>query len=65
MWQNSWNSEESGGFPPAIEVTIVIDPTRSTSGQDYQYSGYDSAVMESYRTVIHLPAAEIYFEEEE
>ncbi|MDB2686791.1 type II secretion system protein GspJ [Mariniblastus sp.] len=64
-WLSQWDSEELQGFPPAIEVTIVIDPTRSTSGQDYLYSGYNTATMESYRTVIHLPAAELPTEEEE
>lgn len=64
-WQSEWDSEELEGFPTAIEVVLVIDPTRSTSGQDYLYSGYDSAVMELYRSVIHLPAAELPLEEEE
>ena len=64
-WQSEWDSEELGGFPLAIEVTLVIDPTRSTLGQDYLYSGFNSAIMESYRTVIHLPAAELPPEEEE
>ena len=64
-WQTEWNSEEQGGFPPAIEIVLVIDPTRSTSGQDYQYSGFDSAVMEQYRSVVHLPAAELPPEEQE
>ena len=64
-WQSEWDSEERQGFPTAIEVVIVIDPTRSTSGQDYSYNGFDSAAMERYRTVIHLPAAELPPEEEE
>ena len=64
-WQSAWDSEEQEGFPPAVEVTLVIDPTRSTSGQDYSYNGFNSASTESYRTVIHLPAAELPPEEEE
>ncbi len=64
-WQSGWDSEELGGFPTAIEVVLVIDPTRSTSGEDYIYSGFDSAVMEQYRSVIHLPAAELPIEEQE
>lgn len=64
-WLSDWNSEELQGFPPAVEVIIVIDPTRSTSGQDYLYNGYNSAVMELHRTVIHLPAAELPPEEEQ
>ena len=64
-WQSAWDSDEKGGFPPAVEVTLVIDPTRSTINKDYQYTGYNSATMELYRTVIHLPAAELPPEEEE
>ena len=64
-WQSEWNSEERGGFPTAIEIILVIDPTRSTSGQDYRYNGFDSAVMEQYRSVVHLPAAELPPEEQE
>jgi len=64
-WQSEWDSEENGGFPTAIEVILVIDPTRSTSGADYLYNGFDSAVMEQYRSVVHLPAAELPPEEQE
>lgn len=63
-WQSEWDSEENGGFPLAIEVILVIDPARSTSGQDYQFSG-DGREREQYRRVIHLPAAELPLEEEE
>ena len=64
-WQTEWDSEENEGFPTAIEITLVIDPRRSTSDEDYQYNGFDSVVMEQYRSVIHLPAAELPLEEEE
>jgi len=64
-WLSDWDSEALQGFPPAIEVVIVVDPNRSTSGEDYLYNGYNSAVMELYRSVIHLPAAELPLEEEE
>ena len=64
-WQSDWDSEELGGFPTAIEVILVIDPTRSTSGADYQYNGFNSAVMEQYRSVVHMPAAELPPEEQE
>ena len=64
-WQSQWDSEENGGFPTAIEFILVIDPTRSTSGADYLYNGFDSAVMEQYRSVVHLPAAELPPEEQE
>ena len=64
-WLSDWDSEELQGFPTAVEVRIVVDPRRSTSGQDYQYGGFDSANMELFRTVIHLPAAELPLLEEE
>lgn len=64
-WQTSWDSEEDGGFPSAIEVTVVIDPERSSlSAQEYSYSGFDGELMESFRSVVHLPVAEIIEEEE-
>lgn len=62
-WTSQWDSEEEGGFPPAIEVTIVIDPQRTVAGQNYVYGGFDSQNMETYRTVVHLPAAEVQSEE--
>ena len=58
-WQSEWNSEESGGFPVAVEVQLVIDSERSATGkQAYSYGGFDGETMESYRTVVHLPVAE-------
>lgn len=53
-WQSSWDSEESGGFPTAIEVTLMIDPYRAVNPD---LAG-DVDQMDIYRTVIHLPAAE-------
>ncbi len=53
-WQSSWDSEEAGGFPTAVEVTLMIDPYRAA---DPDLAG-DVDQMDIYRTVIHLPAAE-------
>lgn len=64
-WQTSWDSEENGGFPPAVEVTIVMDPRRMSDGKNYAYGGFDQQAMELYRSVVHLPAAELPMEEEE
>ena len=58
-WQLQWDSVENGGFPTAIEVTIVIDPQRSVAGQNYSYAGFDNQNMESQTFVVHLPAAEV------
>ena len=59
QWVEEWDSEEYGGFPPAVEVTLVIDPARTKDGANYRFSGYDPETMQFYRTVIHLPAAEL------
>jgi type II secretory pathway pseudopilin PulG len=58
-WLTNWNSEEQGGFPLAIEITIVIDPARtSANNQTYSFTGYDQQTMEQYRQVVHLPVSE-------
>jgi type II secretory pathway pseudopilin PulG len=60
-WTSSWDSEEQGGFPLAIEVTIVLDPQRvkdAISGAQRSLSVRDLLRMETYRTVVHLPCAE-------
>ena len=58
------HSEELGGFPSAIEVTVLVDPDRTlTHGS--QVADRDPESLESHRTVIHLPVAEIIEEEEE
>ncbi|MEZ6093077.1 MAG: hypothetical protein R3C03_02395 [Pirellulaceae bacterium] len=63
-WQDSWNSEENGFFPLAIEVTIVLDPNRidnALSGK--ALSAQDMFALETYRGVVHLPSAEVPPEE--
>lgn len=58
-WLPNWNSEEMGGFPLAIEITIVIDPARtSANNQTYSYTGFNQQTMEQYRQVVHLPVSE-------
>lgn len=64
-WLTSWDSEENGGFPPAVEVTIVMDPRRMSGGRNYSYGGFDRQAMELYRGVVHLPGAEVIEEEDE
>ncbi len=59
-WQDEWDAAEAGGFPSAVEVTIVIDPERSAPGsQSYSYAGADPNSMETYRSVIHLPISDL------
>ncbi|MCH2182823.1 MAG: hypothetical protein MK108_12535 [Mariniblastus sp.] len=53
-WEGEWNSDEYGGFPLAIEVTLQLDPFRATDSS----LANDEDEMDYYRTVIHLPVAE-------
>ncbi|QEG22443.1 hypothetical protein [Mariniblastus fucicola] len=65
-WTDSWDSEEEGGFPTAIEITLIIDPRRTSSASTgYQYNGFDRTVMTQERLTVFLPMAEPALEEEE
>lgn len=65
-WSDSWDSEEEGGFPRAVEIALVIDPRRTSSAStSYQYNGFDRTVMERHRLTVFLPMAEPALEEEE
>ncbi|MBX3416072.1 MAG: hypothetical protein KF851_00595 [Pirellulaceae bacterium] len=55
-WNTSWNSEDTGGFPLAIELTVIFDPNRTAL--DRQFSFNDLLDLETHRLVVHLPAAE-------
>jgi type II secretory pathway pseudopilin PulG len=62
-WYTSWDSEETGGFPLAIEVTMVLDPARTTRTGSFTFDAMMQ--LETYRLVVHLPAAEAPPEEDE
>ena len=62
-WLAEWNSEQEGGFPSAIEIEIVIDPERSI--QQVSADGQRQLEVETIRSVIHIPVAEIIPEEDE
>lgn len=65
-WSDSWNSEDEGGFPRAVEITLVVDPRRtSQASTTYQYNGFDRTIMERHRLSVFLPMAEPALEEEE
>ncbi len=65
-WADAWDSENEGGFPRAIEISIVVDPQRSSNATTgYQYNGFDQTVMERHRLTVFLPMAEPALEEEE
>ncbi len=57
-WQETWDSLEVGGFPPAVEITVVIDPERMNAGGSYSYGGFDPETMERYRLVVALPTGD-------
>jgi hypothetical protein len=62
-WQTEWDSEQTGGLPVAVEITIGIDPA---SGEDpetldvTEASDLATADMSEflYRLVVHLPVAQ-------
>jgi type II secretory pathway pseudopilin PulG len=66
-WQEQWDSDELGGYPSAVEVTIVIDPgrTNATPGSRYDLSAADSDTLRTFRTVTKLPLAEILSAEDQ
>ena len=67
QWTDSWNSEEEGGFPTAIEISLIIDPERTSASNTgvYQYNGFNQEQMERRRRTVYLPMAEPAPEEEE
>jgi len=58
QWLNEWDTTENGGFPPAIEVVIVVAPRLSNPNGRQSRDANDNVISE-YRTVVHLPAAEV------
>lgn len=61
-FQSEWDSDLEGGFPAAIEITLVIDPQREL--RETAESEMQLAEVLAWRTVVHLPVAEILPEEE-
>ncbi len=63
-WATEWDSDEAGGFPVAVEVTILVDNERAVSGDLNYRMQADPETGTPYRTVVNLPVAEILEEEE-
>ncbi len=63
-WFTEWDSEEMGGFPLAVEVYVLIDPARAGSIGTGEFSTTNREDLETYRAVVHIPAAEIVEQEE-
>lgn len=64
-WFTEWDSEEMGGFPLAVEMYVLIDPARVGSVRTGGSSSTNREDLETYRAVVHIPAAEIVEQEED
>jgi len=64
-WFPEWNSENMGGFPLAVEVYVLIDPARAGSIGTAGAGSTSRDNLETYRAVVHIPAAEIVEQEED
>ena len=62
-WQTQWDSTEDNGFPTAVEINIAVDSTPLVSVDGS--GGQDEGRYERYRSVVHLPLAEIDDSEDE
>ena len=59
-WLSQWDSAENAGFPSAVEVSIVVDTNPlADPTNNFQNDGR----FEQYRSVVHLPLAEIQEED--
>ena len=64
-WFTEWDSEEMGGFPLAVEMYVLIDPRRAGGNATAGSGTTNRENLESYRAVVHIPAAEIVEQEED
>ena len=63
-WVDEWNSDDEGGFPAAVEISVVIDNAPESADQQQGSSQNDSQTSETWRTVVNLPVAEIESDDE-
>ena len=61
-WWTSWDFDERGGLPTAVEIQLTVDPTRTVAKIANDFA---QAQPTFYRSVIHLPLAEPREEEDE
>ena len=59
-WWTSWDFDERGGLPTAIEIQLTVDPTRTVAKIANDFA---QAQPTYYRSVVHLPLAEVREEE--
>ena len=64
-WFTNWDSEDMGGFPLAVGIYVLIDPARAGSIGTGGSGSSSRENLESYRAVVHIPAAEIVEEEDD
>jgi type II secretory pathway pseudopilin PulG len=60
-WWTSWDFDERGGLPTAVEIQLTVDPTRTVAKIANDFA---QAQPTFYRSVVHLPLAEPREEEE-
>jgi hypothetical protein len=57
-WLEDWNSDDLGGLPTAVEITVSIQPTYAMSDEALAKRAADEVPPEkSYSLIVHLPAA--------
>jgi len=61
-WWTEWDFDERGGLPIAVEVSLTVDPSRTVARIANDPS---QAQTIYYRSVVHLPLAEVREEEDE
>jgi len=64
-WLTEWDSEEKGGFPLAVEMYVLIDPSRAGGVATAGSGSTNREDLETYRAVVHIPSAEIVEEEDD
>jgi len=62
-WQIEWDSQEMGGLPVAVEITIGIDPAGGKDPETLDATEVNDLALADmseflYRLVVHLPAAQ-------
>jgi hypothetical protein len=58
-WLDDWNSDDLGGLPTAVEITVTIQPTYALSEEALEHMSADEIPPEkSYSLIVHLPAAQ-------
>jgi hypothetical protein len=57
-WLPDWNSDDLGGLPKAVEITLILQPTYALS-ENRLDDDLDSVPPEqTFKLVVHLPAAQ-------